>query len=230
MKIKKAVNYVKNRNKSLPEYKIGAFQVLVKDPITSDIDIQDIFNEVNNLLPNEYLNLLDIVYIGDFSFLREREANALYMDGAIYISNEQDDGEDLKDDIIHEISHSVEEKYGDFIYTDGSIEDEFLLKRAKLKKILVSQNYNVSELNFLETDYNSDFDEFLHKDIGYDALRIMTVDLFLAPYSITSLREYFGRGFEEYYLNDRLYLKEVCPYIYNKLFLLEQEGANNYEF
>ena len=221
---------MKNRNKSLPEYKIGAFQVLVKDPITSDIDIQDIFNEVNNLLPNEYLNLLDIVYIGDFSFLREREANALYMDGAIYISNEQDDGEDLKDDIIHEISHSVEEKYGDFIYTDGSIEDEFLLKRAKLKKILVSQNYNVSELNFLETDYNSDFDEFLHKDIGYDALRIMTVDLFLAPYSITSLREYFGRGFEEYYLNDRLYLKEVCPYIYNKLFLLEQEGANNYEF
>ena len=221
---------MKNRNKSLPEYKIGAFQVLVKDPITSDIDIQDIFNEVNNLLPNEYLNLLDIVYIGDFSFLREREANALYMDGAIYISNEQDDGEDLKDDIIHEISHSVEEKYGDFIYTDGSIEDEFLLKRAKLKKILVSQNYNVSELNFLETDYNSDFDEFLHKDIGYDALRIMTVDLFLAPYSITSLREYFGRGFEEYYLNDRLYLKEVCPYIYNKLFFLEQEGANNYEF
>ena len=230
MKIREAANYVRNQNKSLPEYRVGAFQVLVKDPITSDIDIQDIFNEVNNLLPNEYLNLLDIVYIGDFSFLREREANALYMDGAIYISNEQDDGEDLKDDIIHEISHSVEEKYGDFIYTDGSIEDEFLLKRAKLKKILVSQNYNVSELNFLETDYNSDFDEFLHKDIGYDALRIMTVDLFLAPYSITSLREYFGRGFEEYYLNDRLYLKEVCPYIYNKLFFLEQEGANNYEF
>jgi len=229
MKRRKVANYVKKQSKSLPEYKIGAFQVLVKDPITSDIDIRSVFGEINVSLPDKYLDLLDIVYIGDFSFLNEKETNALYMDGAIYISNEQDDDEDLKDDIVHEISHAVEEKYGEFIYSDGNIEDQFLLKRNKLKQLLQHQNYDVDEYDFLQTEYNEKFDFFLHKNIGYDALRILTVDLFLAPYSITSLREYFARGFEEYYIGNKLYLKEICPYINKKLRSLEQE-INNYEF
>ena len=44
--------------------------------------------------------------------------------------------------------------------------------------------------------------------------------------SITSLREYFAAGFEEFYLGDRAYLKKNCPYIYNKLQLLESSGED----
>ena len=33
-------------------------------------------------------------------------------DGAIYVTNEQDDDEDFIDDMIHEIAHLVENTYG----------------------------------------------------------------------------------------------------------------------
>jgi len=229
MNRKKIVNYVKKQNEALSEYIIGPFQILIKDPITANINIREVFNSINTLLPDKYSSLLDVVYIGDFSFLHEREVNALYMDGAIYISNQQDDADDLEDDIIHEISHAVEEKHGDFIYGTGDIKDEFLLKRHKLKEILQQQDYDVNKFDFYKIKYDKKFDFFLYEDVGYDALRILTVDLFLGPYSSTSLREYFARGFEEYYLGNRLYLKEACPYIFEKLYSLEQE-VNNYEF
>ena len=47
--------------------------------------------------------------------------------------------------------------------------------------------------------------------------------MFLTPYSITSLREYWATGFEEYVLGNRLDLKNVCPYINKKLSMLEIE-------
>ena len=229
MNRKKVVNYVRKQNKALSEYKIGPFHIIIKDPLTSNVAIREVFKNINNLLPSKYTSLIDVVYIGDFSFLREREVNALYMDGAIYLSNQQDDANDLKDDIVHEISHAVEEKNGDFIYGDGAIKGEFLLKRDKLKDILQQQNYDVNSHDFQKIKYNKKFDFFLYEDVGYDALRILAVDLFLGSYSITSLREYFGRGFEEYYIGNRLYLEEVCPYIFKKLYYLEQE-EDNYEF
>jgi len=49
--------------------------------------------------------------------------------------------------------------------------------------------------------------------------------LFVSPYAITSLREYFSTGFEEYFLKDRNYLKNMSPAIYNKIEgLLEDEN------
>ena len=217
---KKAANYVKARNKTLPEYQFGNFHVLVQSPLSEDIDISKVFEDVNGLLPEHFLNLVDIVYIGEFDFLKEREINAMYSDGALYISNVQDDNSDLKDDIVHEIAHAVEEKYGQFLYSDEDIINEFLLKRKKLKEILSLQDYDMTGLDFFETEYNEEFDNFLYNDIGYDALQMLAIELFLDPYSITSLREYFASGFEEYYLENRLYLKDLSPYVYKKLFLL----------
>ena len=44
------------------------------------------------------------------------------------------------------------------------------------------------------------------------------------PYSITSIREYFGNGFEEYLRGDAKYLKNISPTLYNKIEeLLEME-------
>jgi len=47
--------------------------------------------------------------------------------------------------------------------------------------------------------------------------------MFTGAYAATSHREYFARGFEEYYLGDKVYLKQVSPYIYKKLSLLNKK-------
>ena len=213
---------MKSRSKQLPEYNFGSFQVFVQDSLPENINIKKIFSDIKKVVPSHLLDSLDVIYIGDFPFLKERDVNAMYADGGIYVTNEQDDNEDLKDDIVHELSHAIEERYGDFLYADGKLEDEFLLKRSKLRRILTHQGYDISKYDFYNPEYDKDFDEFLYIDIGYDILRLLTVDIFTGAYAATSLREYLARGFEEYYLGNRSYLKEICPYVYKKLSLLEK--------
>ena len=52
---------------------------------------------------------------------------------------------------------------------------------------------------------------------------MFSVNLFVDPYSPTSLREYFASGFEEFYLGDRLYLQKICPYIFKKVLQLHED-------
>ena len=230
MKNKELANYVKARNKTLPEYQFGNFHVLVQSPLSADIDLSKVFKDVNDVVPEHFSKLIDVVYVGDFKFLNDREVNAMYSDSAIYISNVQDNNDDLKDDVVHELAHAVEEKYGQFLYSDEQIKNEFLLKRSRLKRILENQGYDISNLDFFETEYNEEFDSFLYKEVGYDILQLLAVNLFIAPYSVTSLKEYFARGFEEYYLGNILYLKDLSPYVYKKLSLLNEKDQEETEY
>tara|TARA_R110002074_G_scaffold144402_10_gene292032 strand:- start:950 stop:1639 length:690 start_codon:yes stop_codon:yes gene_type:complete len=223
MRKNEVVNYVKSRNKSLPEYKFGSLQVIVKDPLPDNIDVDNIFKEITSILPPRFVSLVDVVYVGSFDFFEEREINSLYMDGAIYVSNEQDNNEDMKDDVIHELGHALEDNYHDFIYDDEKIQDEYFAKLIKLKKFLEHEGYNTEAYSFFNLEYDADFDEFLFKKVGYEKLQNLSNGMFLNPYSITSLREYWSTGFEEYFLGNRLYLEKVCPYINRKLSLLELE-------
>ena len=77
-------------------------------------------------------------------------------------------------------------------------------------------------------EYDSAFDNFLSEEIGYDALTLLTVDIFTNPYAATSLKEYFASCFEKYYLENDVYLKDLCPYIYKKLLLLN--NIDNLDF
>ena len=217
------VNYVKNSVNSLSEQKIGSFDVFFHDRFENDISFKEIVEKINRLLPYDFLSLIDVVYVGNFDFFEKRNINASYMNGAIYVSPKQDNFNDLLDDIVHEISHAVLERYEEYFYADGQVEDNFLSKRSKLQKILKYHDYDISEYDFSNTEYNDMFDQFLYKNIGYEKLNNMTIGLFLAPYSITSLDEYFARAFEEYYLGNRVYLRKLCPYVYDKLVSLEQE-------
>lgn len=223
---KKVANYVKSSNRSLPEYNFGQVQVIVKDPVTNDIDLASVFAKINYLIPDQFIRLIDIIYIGEFDLFAEKKVNAYFLDDALYISNNQDDEEDLIDDIIHEIGHAVEKRHDDFIYGDGKIEDEFLLKRSRLKKTLENQGYNVEKYNFLDVEYSEDLDLFLLEEVGYDALSMLSVALFLNPYSATSLNEYFSDGFLDFYLEDGVSLKQLCPYIYKKLVVLHEEAED----
>ena len=230
MKKNDLVNYVKNRNEKLNLKKVGSLQIIFKDHFSNDIDYVSVIKRVNQLLPDHIIQLVDALYVGDFDYFKQRDINAMYLDGAIYVSNEQDNEGDLLDDIIHEYSHACEAAYGEMIYGDGDIKDDFLSKRQTLKRFLRHENRwsDIEDYDFTEIDYDEDLDMFLKDGVGYERLNNLINGLFLNPYSTVSLREYFARGFEEYYLGDRLYLKKICPYIYNKLYLLD-DLENNYE-
>jgi len=45
----------------------------------------------------------------------------------------------------------------------------------------------------------------------------MVPGIFSSPYAITSLREYWAKGFEEYYLGVQQDLKKISPVLFSKL-------------
>ena len=121
-------------------------------------------------------------------------------------------------------AHSLEEQFGEGIYGDSEIIDEFIGKRKKLMS-LFSQNgieYPDKKL-YLKTDFDERFDEFLYKDVGYQRLGYLTNGLFLTPYACTSLREYFSNGFEHYFMGENIYLKKISPKLYSKISSLTKE-------
>ena len=75
---------------------------------------------------------------------------------------------------------------------------------------------------FLNPEYSDEYDIYLYQDIGYPLLANFSLGLFTSPYAITSLREYFASGFEEYFLKDRKYLREISPVLYNKIELISE--------
>ena len=48
--------------------------------------------------------------------------------------------------------------------------------------------------------------------------------LFVSPYAATSLQEYFANGVENYFLDDRDYLRKISPVLTEKIIrILENE-------
>ena len=213
-----------NRSKSLNHHSLfgSRIPIYIKDELIFTDDkstLQDVIEIVQNSLPSFLVSNVDVIYVGDFSFFQERNTNAAYEEGAIYIINVQDNAEDMADDIVHEIAHSVEEKYYEQIYGDGRVENEFLGKREKLFQILKAYEEPMMDLIYFQNpDYNEDFDEYLYTQIGYPALNAYANGLFYSPYASTSVREYFARGFEAYFLHkDLKTLANISPILYNRI-------------
>jgi hypothetical protein len=78
----------------------------------------------------------------------------------------------------------------------------------------------------MNPEYDSNFDQKLYKDIGYDKLEHFTMNLFISPYGVTSLKEYFGNGFEHFFVGDKKSLTKISPVLYNKVASLVEEGEN----
>ena len=189
-----------------------------------DIDIRNVLSTIEKRIPSRYFSGIEAIYVGDFDFLEDRELTSLYSDGAVYISPAQTGEQDLLADVVHEVAHSLEESYGADIYGDGKIEEEFLKKRNKLLDILVREGYGdaIRSFDFGQLEYSSEFDNLLHKEIGYHPLTMMTLGLFVSPYGITSLREYFANVFEEYYSGDKKHSCKVSPSVCEKINLLQE--------
>lgn len=226
---KKVANYVRSRNDNLKQQKFGNVHLFIKDKVDGNISLNNVFKHINSILPYSIINLVDIIYIGDFDFLNKRDVSALYMDNAIYLSNHQDDEDDLIDDIIHEFAHAVEDRYKYFIYNDQLIEKEYLGKRRRLESILRHDGYNTKQFDFLNHNYDENLDNFLYNEVGNQKLNYITGELFLRAYASVSLREYFATAFEEFYLGTPKDIKYISPYLYEKIVLINEDQMETNE-
>lgn len=220
------INYIKNSSEKflLERKNFSIFDntvVIVKDKPTNGIRLPVVFKKLQGVIPLETVKDLDAIYIGQFNELLNREIESYFLDGSIFITNDFQDENKMIESLIHEIAHCVEKTYTDLIYYDGKLKEEFLGKRKTLYRIL--KDYlkpGVGLEDFIDIDYNEEFDNFLYKDVGYDKLNKLIVGLFPTAYSATSLREYFAMGFEEYFTGDLNNLKKVSPKLYNKIYSL----------
>ena len=204
-------------------YTSTGLHVYFKEPIANDeIDVEEVINRVEHSMPTHLRSEIEMIVFGHFQEFEDRAINAFYDSGALYISNIQDSEDDLYDDIVHEISHSLEIAYGYEIYGDLKIKDEFLRKRKYMHDTLWSAGYKAPESFFLDVEYNKEFDMFLYEKIGYKKLSSLLMGLFISPYAATSLREYFATGVTDYYTNlDRRTLQKVSPELYKKIMLIQ---------
>ena len=79
-------------------------------------------------------------------------------------------------------------------YEMSDAEAEQLKNHPKVDWVEQSSLYNPIVLE--QRKYDEEFDRFLHEEVGYEKLSILTNDIFINPYAITSLREYFAMAFE----------------------------------
>jgi hypothetical protein len=194
-------------------YVMNGVQVFIKDKLPEDINPDFVFKYINARIPFHLTTGIDIVYIGKFPEMIDREINAFYEDGAIYVTNEQDEEMDMIDDIIHELAHAVEINNDEIIYGSGSLQREFLAKRKNLTTRLADL-YDIPSDFELNIDYDREIDDFLYKTVGYEVLNQMVSNIFVSGYAATSVSEYFARGFEEYFIGEKTRLRKISPVLY----------------
>lgn len=200
-------------------FSLSGIDVFVKDQLPREIDTSFVFEYIRSRIPFFFMSGIDVVYIGQFPKMKERDINAYFEDGAIYVTNDQDDEMDMIEDIIHEIAHAVESNHQQFIYSTGAIQREFVAKRARLNDLL-SQKFNVPKDFNTNFEYDKDIDDFLYKDVGYDVLNQICVNIFPSAYAITSLSEYWAKGFEELFIGEITALRDICPVLFRTLIIL----------
>tara|TARA_R110000851_G_scaffold236991_6_gene389760 strand:- start:10445 stop:11134 length:690 start_codon:yes stop_codon:yes gene_type:complete len=219
------IEYISKSNSNKREFMLfNRITALIKDPLPDNVQFKNIINRLEQTIPEHLFYEIDMVIVGQFPELKQRDVKSVYMDGAIYASNEQKSEQDLYDDIVHEIAHSLEKPYGLMLYGDDKLELEYLGKRQRLLDTLRSNGYTIGyDLDHVP-DYVKEFDEFLYFELGFKKLDSFIRGLFVTPYSATSLSEYFSEGFEHYLLHDPAYLKVISPELYDKIkYLVEPE-------
>tara|TARA_Y100001937_G_scaffold127045_1_gene198014 strand:+ start:17164 stop:17940 length:777 start_codon:yes stop_codon:yes gene_type:complete len=200
--------------------------IYIKNPLPKGFDLENVLTKIEQLIPPFLMMDVDAIIIGDFEMFKARDIDALYEDGAIYLTNDQDDEADMFDDVVHEVAHAVEKNYGMEIFGDGQLETEFINKRRVLYSTLNAHGiHNLSMYDYINPEYDKKFDKFLYKTVGYDRLRHMVSGLFLSPYAATSVSEYWANGFEAIFTGeDPKYIKQICPVLHEKLMAIVQAG------
>jgi len=213
---------IKRSRKMKDHFNLNGVAVIVKDSLPEEVDLEFVLNYIAARVPFYLTQNIELIYVGQFPEMKEREINAFFENDAIYVTNEQEDEMEMIEDIIHEISHAVEYYNQEFIYGSGSLQREFIAKRSRLSDLL-SQKYKVPSHFDVHFDFDQTIDDFLFHDVGYEALNQICVNIFPSGYAATSVSEYWAKGFEELFIGDRNVLKEMCPVLFRTLALMLKE-------
>jgi hypothetical protein len=217
---------IKRSKRMKDHFSLNGVSVIIKDALPPEVNLEFVLNYISARVPFYLTQNVEMIYVGKFPEMKQRDINAYYENDAIYTTNEQDDEMDMIEDIIHEISHAVEHYNGEFIYGDGGLQREFIAKRRRMSSLL-SQKYDVPPDFNINFEYDRTIDDFLFRDVGYDALNQICVGIFPSAYACTSVSEYWAKGFEEVFLGDKNGFKQQCPVLYKKLALLLKELKEN---
>ena len=205
----------KRSRKLKDRYSMRGTEIYINDPVGEHINLDFVFEYITARVPKKLLDSVDVIYVGDFPEFEKRDINAFYDSGAIFVTNQQDDDQDMIDDIVHEIAHAVEERYNDFVYSDSSIEREFMAKRETLYRLLETYDLRPPQELVVNSAYNQLIDDYLYEEVGYDILNDIVNGLFISAYAATSVSEYYARGFEEWVFGHRQEIKKLSPALYN---------------
>lgn len=210
--------YIKSRQQDSKHFKVRGIEIFVKNEISNGVSIKVAVEELFSIVPGKLMVNINSIHVGEFKELSSRKIQALYKDSSIFMTNKQRSQEDILDDLVHEVAHSVEEIREAEIYSDNKIKDEFLSKRKELWFRLKNEGFEKDVSDFLRVEYNSEFDLFLYKEVGYPLLSSVAASLFYSPYGATSIREYFANGFEAFFLREDLgRLNSTSPSLFKKI-------------
>jgi len=229
MKPNSAVTYIKEKQESLSTgvipageyYLYKSIPFRINEPFVRPIDIGAVLSALENSFPFSYFKGLKSIEIGYHPVFSLKNVNAAFLDDRFYVTNNQNDESDLLDDIVHELAHLLEKKFQDLIYSDKAIAEEFLMKRNALRRMLKTFGCDVERQNFMSLKYSKEFDDFLEAEVGDEKLKTIIDGLYLSPYSIRSVNEYFAIGFEFYYLVKPALVRQVCPRLFEKIVSLQ---------
>ena len=204
-------------------YRLYGVPVEIADPI--NFDISKVLKKVESILPEKIFKNLSVIKIADMESVgKDLPFNAYYINKRLFINNEQDSVMDAVDDIVHEMSHHLEGKYSDLIYEGGRLAREFLQKRKMLHDLLAANGLWPPPNLTTELKYDKKIDNYLYTQLGAKLNNFLGT-LFINEYSITSLREYYGVGFEKYLLdyNSHAKMKRYNPVLFEKIVMLVKD-------
>lgn len=223
----KFIQYIRESNQK-SNFSIMGIPVILDSKNIKKINYKNVVQRMVDTIPAHLYRGIKKIVISPTEKLKKRNLQGLYSAKKIYLTGQQPSEDEILDDLIHEVSHHVEEKYGTIIYSDNKIKKEFLIKRKQLKKALDNSGYETEDLNFGDDKYDAEFDNYLYSGIGYDKLGTISSSIFYSPYAATSLREYFANGFEAFYMKENIsLLKRVSPELYRKIIILHNGEINN---
>lgn len=167
---------------------------------------------IESKMPRILSKKIDVVYFGDFDFLKEKEYSASYIDGAIFLqSSKNNNPESFCKNFFHEIFHSIENSF----LTD-KLRDEYNKKRDYVVRTLIDfEEFEVDK--FFDEDIEGESQYFnrvtQNPSLSY-ILEEVCQDVFLNIYQLTSFNEYAAVLFQSYFMEDTLDVKIISPVFY----------------
>ena len=100
--------YIINESTKATRFSISNIEVFIKDTIQDpEVSVSRVIKTVVSKIPSHLMRKVKQIHVGQFEFLNSKDYEASYQNSKIFVTNKQSSEEDMIDDIIHEVAHSV---------------------------------------------------------------------------------------------------------------------------